>query len=99
MTIDELNRIERELDIKLPPEYCEGMLKYPFNHFNNEIYPCEFPNDPKIIIKNNNCLRKEGFFGAKWSNHFFNFGGANLRSPHKTKSNRGAVSLMLLKKM
>src|SRR5919106_6101420 len=74
MTQDDLSKIERELNIRLPEEYRRVMVDYPFAS-SSFAQDCELPDDPDRVIESNRQLRREGFFGQPWPQSRFSFGG------------------------
>ena len=81
MTVEDLEQIEQELGITLPHDYRELMLTYPFapDSFAND---CDLPNDPRRLIDTNCDLRRDGFFGMEWPNHYFSMGGDGSGNEH-----------------
>jgi hypothetical protein len=71
---DDLDRIERELGIRLPGEYRALVLTYPLG-LGPSGPDYELLDDPGEIIAVNRRLREHGFFGMPWPAHFFSFGG------------------------
>ena len=74
MVSDDLDRIERELGIRLPGEYRALVLTYPLG-LGPQGPDYELLDDPAEIIAVNRRLREHGFFGMPWPAHFFSFGG------------------------
>ena len=74
MTSGQLDRVERELGIRLPNDYRAMVLTYPA-----ELGPSgpdyELLDDPEQLIKINLLFREQGFFGMPWPARFFSFGG------------------------
>jgi len=71
---DDLDRIERELGIRLPGEYRALVLTYPLG-LGPSGPDYELLDDAGEIIAVNRRLREDGFFGMPWPAHFFSFGG------------------------
>lgn len=74
MLSEDLDRIERELAIRLPGEYRALVLTYPAG-LGPSGPDYELLDDPGELIAVNRRLREEGFFGMPWPAHFFCFGG------------------------
>lgn len=75
MNKEDLIKIEDVLDVKLPLEYKEIMLNYPFKENEDEIGKRYLLNDADKIIEINQKLRKEGYKKKKkWPNHFYVIG-------------------------
>ena len=74
MVSDDLDRIERELGIRLPGEYRALVLTYPLG-LGPSGPDYELLDDAGGIVAVNRRLREQGFFGMPWPAHFFCFGG------------------------
>ena len=74
MVSDDLDRIERELTIRLPGNYRALVLTYP--HGLGPSGPdYELLDDPAQIVALNRSYRAQVFFDMPWRSHFFSFGG------------------------
>jgi hypothetical protein len=77
VTSDDLDRLERELGIRLPGEYRALILTYP--HGLGPSGPdYELLDDARQLLAINRLFREEGFFGMPWPAHFFAFGGDGM---------------------
>ena len=74
MVSDDLDRIERELIVRLPGNYRALVLTYPLG-LGPSGPDYELLDDPGQIITINRQYRDDGFFGMPWPAHFFSFGG------------------------
>lgn len=74
MTSYDLDRVERELGVRLPSDYRALVLTYPVG-LGKSGPDYELLDDPGQLIAANRLLREEGFFGSPWPAHFFSFGG------------------------
>ncbi len=74
MTSDDLDRVERELSLRLPGDYRALVLAYPAG-LGASGPDYELLDDPDQLIAVNRGLRERGFFGLPWPAHFFSFGG------------------------
>jgi hypothetical protein len=77
VTSEQLDRVERELDIRLPSDYRALVLTYPAG-LGPSGPDYELLDDPEQLISINRSLREEGFFGMPWPAHFFSFGGDGM---------------------
>ncbi len=73
MTADDLNRIEKELSIKLPESYRRFMLAFPVPAFAGN-HETELWDDADALIKQNLELRKGITFVRPWPPRFFALG-------------------------
>ena len=74
MVSEDLDRIERELGLRLPGEYRALILTYPIGlGVSGPDY--ELLDDAAELITVNRRFREYGFFGMPWPAHFFCFGG------------------------
>jgi hypothetical protein len=74
MVSEDLDRIERELGIRLPGEYRALILTYPMA-LGASGPDYELLDDPAELVAVNRRFREQGFFGLPWPAHFFCFGG------------------------
>jgi cell wall assembly regulator SMI1 len=74
VTSDQLDRVERELGIRLPNDYRALVLTYPTG-LGSSGPDYELLDDPEQLITTNRYLRENGFFDMPWPAHFFSFGG------------------------
>ena len=74
MVSDDLDRIERDLGIRLPGNYRALVLTYPLG-LGASGPDYELLDDPAQIIAINQQFREHGFFGMPWPAHYFSFGG------------------------
>lgn len=74
MISEDLDRIERELGVRLPGDYRALVLTYPVG-LGASGPDYELLNDPGELIALNREYRERGFFGLPWPAHFFCFGG------------------------
>ena len=63
MTSDELDRVERELGIRLPHDYRALVLTYPAG-LGASGPDYELLDDPIQLIAINRLFREQGFFGS-----------------------------------
>jgi cell wall assembly regulator SMI1 len=74
VTSEQLDRVERELGIRLPSDYRALVLTYP-KGLGSTGPDYELLDDPEQLVAINRRLREVGFFGMPWPAHFFSFGG------------------------
>ena len=74
MTSDDLDRVERELGIRLPGDYRALVHAYP-SGLGAAGPDYELLDDPGELIAVNRRLREQGFFGQPWPAHCYSFGG------------------------
>ncbi len=74
MTSDDLDRVERELNVRLPATYRALVQAYPAG-LGRSGPDYELIDDAEQLIAINRAFRKDGFFGQPWPAHFFCFGG------------------------
>jgi cell wall assembly regulator SMI1 len=74
MTSDDLDRIERELGIRLPSDYRALVLTYPAG-LGASGPDYELLDDASQLIALNRLFREQGFFDLPWPPHFYSFGG------------------------
>jgi hypothetical protein len=74
VTSDDLDRVERELGIRLPSEYRALVLTYPVG-LGTAGPDTQLLDLPEQLIAINRSLRSHGFSGEAWPAHFFTFGG------------------------
>jgi hypothetical protein len=74
VTADDLDRVERELGIRLPGDYRALVLAYP-TELGSSGPDYELLDAPEQLIAINRRLREQGFFGLPWPAHYFSFGG------------------------
>ena len=73
MTEAELAQIETDLSLRLPVDYRNIMLHYPFPPLS---WPdeAEMPDAMLHLIESNRDIRKEQYYGSHWKDQFFAFG-------------------------
>lgn len=71
---EDLDRIERELGIRLPGSYRALIQAYPVG-LGSSGPDYKLIDDAEQLIAVNRYLRAHGFFGQPWPAHFFSFGG------------------------
>src|SRR5713101_3945567 len=69
MTPEAFNRIEQEFGVTLPDWYRRQILKYPFSEGDDALYSGE-----ENIVRANQELRRDGWFGFLWPREFFVIG-------------------------
>ncbi|MDR3457571.1 MAG: SMI1/KNR4 family protein [Verrucomicrobiae bacterium] len=69
MTPAAFNRIEQEFGVTLPDWYRRQLLKYPFIKGDDALYA-----DEAGIVRANQELRRDGWFGFPWPREFFVIG-------------------------
>lgn len=74
MTSDDLDRVERELNVRLPATYRALVQTYPAG-LGPSGPDYELIDDAEQLIAINRRFREDGFFGLPWPAHFFCFGG------------------------
>jgi SMI1 / KNR4 family (SUKH-1) len=77
VTSEGLDRVERELGIRLPGDYRALVLTYPVA-LGKSGPDYQLLDDSEQLIATNRLLREQGFFGSPWPAHFFSFGGDGL---------------------
>lgn len=73
MTETELAQIETELALRLPVDYRNVMLHYPFPRLSRPDQG-EMPDNMLYLIDSNRDIRKEHCYGSRWRDQFFAFG-------------------------
>jgi hypothetical protein len=73
MTEAELAQIETDLSLRLPVDYRNVMLHYPFPPLS---WPdqAEMPDAMLHLVESNRDIRKEQYYGSHWKDQFFAFG-------------------------
>lgn len=74
MTNDDIARIQEATGITLPQHYVDVVTNYPAELINTEAPDFGLFDDPKQIIEENHSVRKNGYFGEKWPDHYFIIG-------------------------
>ena len=74
MTSADLDRIEQQLELRLPADYRALVLAYPAG-LGASGPDYELLDDADQLIAINRLFREQGFFGMPWPSHFFCFGG------------------------
>jgi hypothetical protein len=74
VTSNDLDRIERELGIRLPSDYRALVLTYPVGLGASGL-DYELLDDAGQLIAINRLFREQGFFELPWPAHFYSFGG------------------------
>jgi hypothetical protein len=69
MTPEAFSRIEQTLGVALPEWYRLRVLDYPFNKPEHALY-----HDEESILRTNEELRRDGWFGFPWPREFFAIG-------------------------
>jgi hypothetical protein len=69
MTHEAFCRIEQAFSIALPEWYCLRVLDYPFSKPEDGFY-----HDEESIVRANEELRRDGWFGFPWPQEFFVIG-------------------------
>lgn len=70
---EDVAQIGRKLQIALPPEYLEALVRYPFP-LGDELARVVLYEDPNMIVAKNEYYRTEGFFGHSWPLHYLIIG-------------------------
>ena len=70
----DLDRIERELGIRLPANYRALVTNYPAA-LGSQGPDYELLDDPQQLIESNRLYRAQGFFGMPWPEHYYSIGG------------------------
>lgn len=94
MTSDQLDRVERELGIRLPSNYRALVVTYPAG-LGSSGPDYELLDDPEQLIAINRRLREEGFFGMPWPAHFFSFGGDGTGNEYYLELDRDPLARVL----
>lgn len=74
MLQDDLNKIEKELGIKLPNGYKEVMLNYPFSSTQYSNVQESLSDNPENLINLNLFYREHGYKGKVFPEYFFIIG-------------------------
>jgi len=74
LTASDLDRIERELAIRLPANYRALVINYPAA-LGPSGPDYELLDDPQQLIDINKLYRAQGFFGMPWPEHYYSIGG------------------------
>ena len=93
MTADELDRIERELGLKLPGSYREFMQSGEFGEGSRG--PQDLTGVGEEVIAMNKDLRMNGFFGAKWPEHYIAIGDDGAGDYYFTDAQRDRPAVFL----
>jgi len=74
LTPSDLDRIERELGIRLPADYRALLTNYPAA-LGRQGSDYELLDDPQPLIEINTLYRAQGFFDMPWPEHYYSIGG------------------------
>ncbi|OEG73026.1 hypothetical protein BEL05_06405 [Shewanella colwelliana] len=74
MTLDDIELIQKRTNIQLPPCYVDIVTNYPVELLETDAQDFGLLDDADEIIEENNTVRKEGYFGEKWPEHYFIIG-------------------------
>jgi len=74
LTASDLDRIERELALRLPANYRALVINYP-DALGPSGPDYELLDDPQQLIDINKLYRAQGFFGMPWPEHYYSIGG------------------------
>jgi hypothetical protein len=69
MTLEAFNGIEQKFGLTLPDWYRRWVLDYPFAEPDDALY-----HDETSIVRANDELRRDGWFGFPWPREFFVIG-------------------------
>lgn len=71
MNLNDINKIQETIGIKLPTFYIDLITNYPSELLGTEAPDYGFLDDPEEIIELNNDVRENGYFGEKWPDRYF----------------------------
>lgn len=74
MNQDDVKKIEKNTEIKLPEFYKQVLLNYPKELVGTEAEDFGLLNDADVIIYENNDVRRNGYFGEAWPARYFIIG-------------------------
>lgn len=74
MTLNDIDTIQKKLKITLHQGYVDLVTNYPENLINTEAPDFALLDTPEELIKLNIEVRKNGYFGEKWPEHYFIIG-------------------------
>ncbi len=74
MTLDDISSIENGIGLKLPQSYVEVITSYPKELLDSDAPDFGLLDDPETVIKENNSVRKNGYFGEKWPERYIIIG-------------------------
>lgn len=66
MDVNEINRIESALEVRLPAYYVELVTNYPKELLGTEAQDFGLLDNPDVIIEENRSVRLGDFYGGKW---------------------------------
>lgn len=93
MTAEDFQRIEQELSIKLPHKYRDALLRPEFH--TEAAGFMEFTGDADEVIGLNLEVRKEGFYGVKWPEHYLVIGEDGAGNNYFTDVRRETPAVFL----
>jgi len=74
MTLDDIELIQKRTNIRLPLCYIDIVTNYPVELLETDAQDFGLLDDADELIEENNTVRKEGYFGEKWPEHYFIIG-------------------------
>jgi hypothetical protein len=93
VTAEDFEKIEQELSIKLPKTYRDMLLRPEFQ--GEAAGFMEFSGDADEVIGLNLEVRKEGFYGAKWPEHYLVIGEDGAGNNYFTDVRRETPAVFL----
>lgn len=93
MTAEDFEKIEKELSLSLPVAYREALMRPEFQSEAAGFQ--EFTGDADEIIGLNLEVRKEGFYGVKWPEHYLVIGEDGAGDYYFTDVNRTTPAVFL----
>ncbi len=74
MTPSDIERIEKETELKFPQCYIDVVTNYPAELLKSDAPDFGLLDDPDEIIMENNDVRSSGYFGQKWTERYLIIG-------------------------
>ena len=74
MKISDIHLIQHQTGITLPDFYVELVTAYPLELSHSEAVDFGLMSDASAVIRENLCVRAEGYFGEPWPNQYFIIG-------------------------
>ena len=78
MTPKDIDKIEKETNLKFPQCYINVITNYPIELLNTDAPDFGLLDDPGEIIMENNDVRTNGYFGEKWPDRYLIIGKNGL---------------------
>lgn len=93
MTPTDIEKIEKETGLKLPQGYIDIVTHYPAELLDSDAADFGLLDDPDVIIEENISVRKSGYFGEKWPDHYLIIGQNGCGDYYVTNLNSNEFSV------